>query len=434
MFGEGESNETIFQPTGSSVHGFLTKYNRDWTLAWAKQVVSDDRLYPHDMAILSDDSAVVAGYFRGTATFGAGEPNETSLAAVSYDSFVARYNADGTFAWVTQIGGDDYQRGYAVTVLEDDSVIVTGYVEGAATFGAGEPNETTLNSDGRRMLLARYGADGALVWAKEPVNGAGVLSGFSTGRAVRGSEHGSFLVQGYFSGAVTFGPGEANETTLSTGDVSRQYGFLAKYRWDGTLAWVTWFGGSGQTMSGYDLSVLDDGTALITGSFTGGAAFGAGETQRNLTYQCRRTGCVSRQVRCLDRQGCRWYVPTIGKRTRVSTRTTPQMPASISDNDGLTNLQEHNNSTDPDNPDTDGDGYTDGDEAAAGTNPLDASSYPVEGRELIWARRDGGAAEEYPVSIASFDDGSMVEAGRFEDAATFGQGEPNEDHVGVRWG
>jgi uncharacterized protein (DUF1800 family) len=50
---------------------------------------------------------------------------------------------------------------------------------------------------------------------------------------------------------------------------------------------------------------------------------------------------------------------------------------SDNDHDGLTALQEYNggvNSTDPNNPDTDGDGLTDGEERALGTNPLMADT------------------------------------------------------------
>jgi photosystem II stability/assembly factor-like uncharacterized protein len=46
------------------------------------------------------------------------------------------------------------------------------------------------------------------------------------------------------------------------------------------------------------------------------------------------------------------------------------------DMDGLTNLQEYQHNTDPKNRDTDNDGASDGDEIKAGTNPLDAKSFP----------------------------------------------------------
>ncbi len=46
------------------------------------------------------------------------------------------------------------------------------------------------------------------------------------------------------------------------------------------------------------------------------------------------------------------------------------------DNDGLSNYEEFLKKTDPTNKDTDGDGYTDGKEVKAGTNPLDAYDYP----------------------------------------------------------
>ena len=48
------------------------------------------------------------------------------------------------------------------------------------------------------------------------------------------------------------------------------------------------------------------------------------------------------------------------------------------DNDGLTNLQESQYNTDPNNPDTDGDGINDGDEVAQGRNPnIDDALIPV---------------------------------------------------------
>jgi len=55
------------------------------------------------------------------------------------------------------------------------------------------------------------------------------------------------------------------------------------------------------------------------------------------------------------------------------------------DNDGLTDFIEDSNGngvvdageTDPLNPDTDGDGFTDGEEIVAGTDPLDDTSHPI---------------------------------------------------------
>jgi len=47
------------------------------------------------------------------------------------------------------------------------------------------------------------------------------------------------------------------------------------------------------------------------------------------------------------------------------------------DGDSLTNLQEYLYRTNPKNPDTDGDGYNDGQEIKAGSDPLDPKSFPI---------------------------------------------------------
>ena len=51
---------------------------------------------------------------------------------------------------------------------------------------------------------------------------------------------------------------------------------------------------------------------------------------------------------------------------------------SDSDDDGVSDGAEAENDTDPNNADSDGDGYSDGEELTAGTNPNDSSSYPDE--------------------------------------------------------
>ena len=65
------------------------------------------------------------------------------------------------------------------------------------------------------------------------------------------------------------------------------------------------------------------------------------------------------------------------------------------DGDGLTENEELALGTDPNNPDTDGDGTSDGDEVNAGTDPLDPTSFPVPPDPSLLARYEfstnGGA-------------------------------------------
>jgi len=73
------------------------------------------------------------------------------------------------------------------------------------------------------------------------------------------------------------------------------------------------------------------------------------------------------------------------------------------DGDGLRNLLEYQNSTDPHNPDCDSDSYSDGEEVAAGTNPNDPASTPanlaVQGTAII-GTEDLSSGTDTPVANA----------------------------------
>ena len=105
------------------------------------------------VAVRSDGTAVVTGYFQGTASFGA----TTLTAAGSVDVFVTSLNGDGSVAWAKAFGGSDYDRGYGVAVRSDGTAVVAGEFRGTASFGA-----TTLTTAGNYdVFVASLGADGS---------------------------------------------------------------------------------------------------------------------------------------------------------------------------------------------------------------------------------------------------------------------------------
>ena len=103
-----------------------------------------------------------------------------------------------------------------------------------ATFGPGESNETTFDECRQQCIfVAKYARDGNLVWVKQ----AGGTSGDSgTGSDITVDSRGNNYVTGSFEGMVTFGPGEPNETTLTSAGSNDI--FVAKYSIDGILLWV----------------------------------------------------------------------------------------------------------------------------------------------------------------------------------------------------
>jgi hypothetical protein len=77
------------------------------------------------------------------------------------------------------------------------------------------------------------------------------------------------------------------------------------------------------------------------------------------------------------------------------------------DGDGLTNSDELARGTDPLNPDTDGDGIGDGDEVALGTNPLDLHNQPVTQAQSIPVAYVNTFADTDGDSVADVDEGVL---------------------------
>jgi uncharacterized delta-60 repeat protein len=281
-FGPGEPNETVLIASDYS-DIFIARYNQDGTLAWAKSAGGAYGDEGHGITTLSDNSAVVTGMFEDSATFGPGEPNQTVLTSAGGQViFVACFNpADGTLAWAKSAGGasDWADCGYGITTLSDNSTVITGRFLGSATFGLGESSQTILSSGGDTcdIFIARYNPDGTLSWAKR----AGGASGYwDCSYGVTALSDNSTVMTGRFDDSATFGPGESNETILTS--VGCDDIFIARYYSDGTLAWAKRAGGEINDDMGSAITSLSDNSTVVTGWFLSSATFGPGEPNQTI--------------------------------------------------------------------------------------------------------------------------------------------------------
>ena len=421
-FGAGEPNETILISEGEHADAFVAKYTSYGTLAWAKRITGELEETGTGIAALRDGGAAVTGYFKGAATLGEGEPNETTLTSVGgFDIYVARYSPDGRLAWAKHAGGivDDLTEG--VAPLLDGSVLVTGRYEDNATFGPDEPNETVLSSEGvhNPIFVAKYNLDGTLAWAK----GAGGTYSWDAfgdrGELIAALSDGSALVTGNFGGTWTFGAGESNETTLTSAGATDI--FVAKYNPDGRLAWVARAGGT-QRDRGQAIATLPDGSAVVTGEFKEDATFGSGEpTESTLTS----AGYDDIFVAKYNPDGTVAWARRAGGAYGPLGGDVGQAIATLPDGGALvTGFFQATATFGPGEP-------NETTLTSGGQRDVFVARYNPDGT-LVWAERAGGTASDRATGIASLGDGGVLVTGDFGYmqvpgyTATFGPGEPNE--------
>ncbi len=313
--------------------------------------------------------------------------------------------AEGELVWVKQIGGIKGDTGWDLLPFEDGSILMTGFFDEEAIFGAGEANETILVSQGGTdAFIAKYRPNGKLIFARQ----AGGVKG-DAGRGVAALSDGGFVMVGEFFERAIFGEGEANETTLEAAGITDMY--VARYAPDGTLIWATRGGGEMRDVA-QRVDLLADGTILVVGDFTETAVFGAGEANETILTAAKyedifiaRYGPDGKLI---------WVKRAGGKGHDYAHRVAVLDDGSVL----ITGQYEDTAVFGP---------------GEAGETVLEdgllwhmfIAKYRTDGT-LVWARQAGGEWIDAGYGLASWSDGSFVVTGSFEFSAVFGKGEPNE--------
>ncbi|MFV1959511.1 MAG: IPT/TIG domain-containing protein, partial [Planctomycetota bacterium] len=234
----GPADVTVVTGGGSTtlVGGFL--YLPAGT--WLRQDGGPGAVEARRVVTLHDGGCLVTGTFDGSATFGAGETNETTLvSAGGRDAFLAAYTLQGTLRYAVHLAaGAGEDRGLGLDTFGDGACLVTGRFEGETVFGPGQEGEVTLTSAGEAdAFVARVDAGGSVRWVRR-IGGPGD----DGAERVAALPDGSGVLAGWFCDTATLEGGvTGNATRTSRGGTDV---FLAGYGSAGGLAWVAQAGGT----------------------------------------------------------------------------------------------------------------------------------------------------------------------------------------------
>ncbi|MDO8629307.1 MAG: immunoglobulin domain-containing protein, partial [Phycisphaerales bacterium] len=175
---------------------------------------------------------------------------------------MAKFDTAGKRVWIAPMGGSEDDAAGSIALDIAGNCYVAGTFAGTAAFGAGN----LTNTAGVGVFLAKYTADGDLLWVKQASSAPSISN---AGLAVDAA--GNLSLAGSFESTASFG--DIRLTSQGGSD-----SFVAHYDSAGNLLWVRQAGGDGDDY-GNSVSVDAAGNSMVTGAFSRTAAFG----QVNLT-------------------------------------------------------------------------------------------------------------------------------------------------------
>ena len=248
---------------------FLTRFNADGSYAWTKSMGGMDQAFSNSISIDTYGNVYVTGFYSGTVDFNpdpVATDNHTATGILTYDIFLTRFNADGSYAWTKSMGGSSSSYSRSVSTDAYGNVYITGYYTSTVDF-----NPDPIATDNHKVkglndiFLTRFNADGSYAWTKT-ISGTG--SSFS--RSVSIDTFGNVYITGSYSGTVDFNPApNAADTRTPAGSDDI---FLTRFNADGSYAWTKSMGGTSKDRS--NSTLIDTyGNVYVTGYFQGTADF-----------------------------------------------------------------------------------------------------------------------------------------------------------------
>ena len=216
----------------------LVKYSPDGTLLWAKTAGGYLLDWFSGVTVARDGSVIAVGYTMSS-------DGDLPPTRGNFDAVMVKFSSDGVLQWAKTLGGSRADGFNSVAISGDGNIVAVGVT--ASTDGSFPPSRGGANA-----LVAKYSADGALLWVKT----AGGSRGNSF-NAIKAAGDGGAIIAGF--------------TASTDGDLPPSRGgndaLIAKYSADGALLWAKSVGGT-QDDAFSGVFVTADGSIVAAGATT----------------------------------------------------------------------------------------------------------------------------------------------------------------------
>jgi hypothetical protein len=236
---------------------FVTKFDKDGGLVWAKQISGSGDEYAQEMLIRRDGTLLLFGRFKGVVDvdMSADEHFLTSTGS-GFNTFLACYDIDGNFIRAVHFTGDGNNTPYNVRLDERGSIYLSGRFTGSVDFDP-DPNisNDVLSAGSFDSYLIKLDTAGLFEWGKHFTGTSSVLVQDIT---IYGDE---IYFVGNFQGSMKILP----ETTSARFSLGVNDLFITKMDVDGTLDTLIPYG----TIRNEDFRSIEVGTngIFLSGTF-----------------------------------------------------------------------------------------------------------------------------------------------------------------------
>ncbi len=226
-FDAGPSTTTL-SSISNSQDAFIVKYNSAGNFQWVRGFGASFNDIAGTIDLNSAGDVYTGGVFSSTVDFDTGPGTFTVASNGSYDAFIHKLDASGTFQWVKTFGGAAGNEGInALKIDPSGNIFSTGAYKGVVDFDPGASSYTLAAVSNGDIFIHKLDGLGNFSWA-------GTLNSNTTTAnnapsSIITSSSGNIYVSGYFSHTVDFDP-SANSYTLANPVNPGGYDFfVAKY-------------------------------------------------------------------------------------------------------------------------------------------------------------------------------------------------------------
>jgi hypothetical protein len=246
---------------------FISKYNTSGAWQWTKQLgETGATAVSFGLAADSSGNSVIVGYtFGNLASCGGVSTSCVGVSQGTFDYFVSKYDASGSWQWTQQMGESAKQASaYGVAIDSNGNIVVAGYTSANLPSCSGLSANCSGSSQGTfDTFVSKYNSSGAWQWTQQ-LGQTGVSSS-AIATAVDAS--GNVIVAGSSGGNLFSCKGVSANCSGSpqgTGDY-----FVSKYSSAGVWQWTRQVGETNKTSSLSTIAVDAGGNVIGAGQTNG---------------------------------------------------------------------------------------------------------------------------------------------------------------------